>query len=97
MGAIGGDIVEAAFNHPTIGSGTVFPKANEASTFDLGGFRSDDSDDGVDGSGEMIDKMTRKRWAAEMVVAWDNNLRQELEKVVLLATSPVPATWKSRN
>ena len=93
MGAIGGDIIEAAFSHPTIGSGTVFPKANEASTFDLGGFRSDDGEDGIDGSGQMIDKMTRKRWGAEMVVAWDNNSRQELEKVVLLATSPVPATW----
>lgn len=93
MGAIGGDIIEAAFNHPTLGSGVIFPKANEASTFDLGGFRSDDSDDGVDGSGEMIDKMSRKRWGAEMVVAWDNNNRQELEKVVLQAASPVPATW----
>ncbi len=47
----------------------------------------------VDGSGEMIDKMNRKRWSAEMTVAWDNNNRQELEKVTALAESQVPATW----
>jgi hypothetical protein len=93
MGAIGGDIIEAAWNHPTIGSGTFFPKAGEDSTFDLGGFRSDDGEDGIDGSGQMIDKMNRKRWNAEMVVAWDNNNRQDLEKASLLAASPVPATW----
>lgn len=93
MSAVGGDIIEAAFNHPTIGSGVIFPKAGEDSTFDLGGFRSDDSDDMIDGSGQMIDKINRKRWSAEMTVAWDNNDRQELEKVTLLAASPVPATW----
>ncbi len=93
MSAVGGDIISASFKHPTIGSGTIFPKAGESSTLDLGGIRSDDSEDGVDGSGEMIDKMTRKRWGGEMVAAWDNNVRQELEKVTLLAASPVPATW----
>lgn len=92
MGAVGGDILEIAFNHP-IGSGTVFPKANEASSMNTGGFRSDDSDDGVDGSGQMIDKQTRKRWSAESVVAWDNNSRKDLEKMVLLAESPVQATF----
>jgi hypothetical protein len=93
MSAVGGDIIEAAFNHPTLGSGVIFPKANEDGTLDLGGFRSDDSDDGIDGSGNMIDKLTRKRWGAEMTVAWDNNGRLELEKVVAMAASPVPATW----
>lgn len=93
MGAVGGDIISASYNHPTIPSGTLFPKAGEDSTFDLGGFRSDDSDDMVDGSGEMIDKMNRKRWSAEMVCAWDNNNRQELEAVSALAASPVQATW----
>jgi hypothetical protein len=93
MSAVGGDILEVAFNHPTIGSGTIFPKANEDSTLDLGGFRSDDGEDGIDGSGNMIDKMTRKRWGAEMVAAWDNNVRQELEKMVALAESAVPAVF----
>lgn len=93
MSAVGGDIIEAAFNHPTLGSGVLFPKAGEDSTFDLGGFRSDDSDDMVDGSGNYIDKLTRKRWSVEMTMAWDNNSRLELEKVNAMAASPVPATW----
>lgn len=93
MGAVGGDIISATFSHPTIGTGTLYPKANEDSTLDLGGFRSDDGEDGVDGAGEMIDKVTRKRWTAEMVVAWDNNVRQDLEKAVALAASPIQATW----
>jgi hypothetical protein len=91
--ATGGDIVSVTYNHPTIGSGTIHPKANEDSTFDLGGFRSDDSDDMIDGSGAMIDKINRKRWAFEFTASWDNNNRQELEVVNLLAASPVPATW----
>lgn len=93
MSAVGGDILEAAYNHPTLGSGVIFPKAGEDSTLDLGGFRSDDSEDGIDGSGNMIDKLNRKRWVAEMVVAWDNNSRLELEKVTAMAASPVPAVW----
>lgn len=93
MSAVGGDILDAAFNHPTLGSGVIFPKAGEDSTFDLGGFRSDDSEDMIDGSGNMIDKLNRKRWGAEMTVAWDNNNRQELERCVALAGHPVPATW----
>lgn len=93
MSAVGGDIISASYNHPTIGSGTIFPKAGESSTLDLGGFRSDDSDDGIDGSGLFIDKLTRKRCGFEIVCAWDNNDRQELEKAVLLASSPVPAVW----
>ena len=93
MSAVGGDIISASYNHPTLGSGTIWPKAGEDSTLDLGGFRSDDSEDGIDGSGNMIDKLSRKRWGAEMVAAWDNNNRLELEAVVALAASPVPAVW----
>jgi hypothetical protein len=93
MGAVGGDILEASFSHPTIGQGTIFPKAGEDSTFDLGGLRSEDTEDMVDGSGQMIDKMNRKRWGLEIIVAWDDNVRQDLEKVVRLAADPVPATW----
>lgn len=93
MGAIGGDITEVSWNHPTLGTGTIFPKANEDSTLDLGGFTSDDSEDMIDGSGEMIDKLTRKRWGAEMTVAWDNNVRQDLEKIQALQESPVKATF----
>ena len=36
MAVVGGDIVELTFNHPTLGSGIIFPKSAEDSTFDLG-------------------------------------------------------------
>jgi len=93
MGAIGGDILDVSCNHPTLGTGTAFPKAGEDSTLDLGGFTSDDSEDMIDGSGQMIDKLTRKRWGAEMTVAWDNNSRQDLEKLQALQEHPVQATF----
>lgn len=93
MSAVGGDILEVAFNHPTLGSGTLFPKAGEDSTFDPGGFRTDDAADGIDGSGQMMKKLNRKRWSFEVLISWDNNTRQELEKLNALSGSPVDATW----
>lgn len=89
----GGDIVEITFNHPTLGSGTIFPKAAEDNTFDTGGLRSSDDDNMIDGGGNMIDQMHRKRWSLETTVAWDMNSRQDLEKLVALASSPVLASW----
>lgn len=91
--AVGGDILEITYNHPTLGNGTIFPKADEDSTFDLGGFRSADDDAGVDGSGSPITTMSRKRWSAEATVAWDMNNRNELEKLVALAEHPVETTF----
>lgn len=93
MSVIGGDIIEITFNHPTLGSGIIFPKAAEDSEFDLGGFRSNDDDEGVDGSGEMIDQLTQKRWSFSGTIAWDMNTREDLEKLTLLAGDPVQADW----
>ena len=90
---VGGDIVEITFNHPTIGSGIIFPKANEDSTFDTGGFRSNDDADMVDGSGEMIDQINRKRWSFESTIAWDMNTREDLDKLSQLAADPVDADY----
>ena len=91
--AVGGDILEISFNHPTIGSGTIFPKSNEDSTFDDGGFRSNDDANQVAGNGEMIDQMNRVRWSLETTVAWDMNTRGDLEKLAELAGSPVQADY----
>lgn len=95
--AVGGDIVEITFNHPTVGSGVLFPKAGEDSTFDTGGFRSNDDANMVAGNGEMIDQMNRVRWSLEAVIAWDMNTRGDLEKMVELAGSPVEAEWTVTN
>lgn len=93
MGAIGGDITEITYNHPTLGSGVIFPKSDEDSEYDLGGLRSADDEGMVDGSGAMIDKMNRKRWSFGVAVAWDMNGREDLEKITEMAGHPVPADW----
>lgn len=91
--AVGGDIVEINFNHPTLGSGVLLPKANEASTYDLGGFRSDDDDNGVDGGGNTIRKMNQNRWSFEVPVSNDMRVKMELEKINAMAGNPDEATW----
>jgi len=93
MSVIGGDILEVTFNHPTLGSGIIFPKAAEDSTFDPGGFRSNDDDGMIDGSGQMIDELTRIRWSLESTIAWDMNSREDLTKLVALNSDPVLAEW----
>lgn len=91
--AVGGDILEITFNHPDVGSGTIFPKAAEDNTFNLGGFRIDDDANGITGNGEMIAKMSRERWSFGATVAWDMNIREDLQKIAELAASPKPATY----
>jgi hypothetical protein len=93
MSAVGGDIIEIAFSHPVLGNGIIFPKAAEDSTYELGGLRTDDEANGVDGSGEAIYKMNRIRWFFEVLVAWDMNNRKDLEKLVALASDPQEASW----
>ena len=93
MSVVGGDVLEISYKHPTIGSGIIYPKANEDSTFDPGGFRSNDDASGVDGGGNMIDQMNRVRWSLECTIAWDMNVREDLTKIVALAADPEPAEF----
>lgn len=95
--AVGGDITEVTYNHPTLGSGVLYPKAGEDSTYDLGGFRSNDEDQGIDGGGNMIDQMNRRRWSFEVPISVDMLVNLETEKLVAMASSPVPATWTFTN
>jgi hypothetical protein len=87
--AVGGDILEIAYKHPTIESGVWYPVASEDSTFDLGGVRTTDDDNGVDGGGRIIKEMMNKRWSFEGTISWDANLSNELDKATLLAADPV--------
>lgn len=91
--AVGGDITEITWNHPTLGSGTLFPKAAEDSTIGLGGFVSNDDNNSVDGGGNMIDQMNRVRWSVETVISWDMNDKAELDKLIDLASNPVTADF----
>ena len=93
MSAIGGDILEVTFNHPTEGTGTFFPKSAEDSTYDFGGFRSSDDANMIDGSGGMIDQMNRVRPFFELTLSSDLNTKEELDKITNLAASPVLADW----
>lgn len=91
--AIGGDITEINWNHPDLGSGTIFPKSNEDSTIDLGGFRSQDDANMIDGGGNMIDQMNQVRWGLETKVAWDMQVDLTLQKLTALAKSTKQAIW----
>lgn len=91
--ATGGDLIEVTFNHPTIGSGVLYPKAAEDNTLDLGGVRSADDANMVDGGGNMIDQMNRVRPSVEVLIVNDMNSQNELEKCVAMAESPVLADW----
>lgn len=93
MGVVAGDITEITYNHPTIGSGSFFPKSAEDSTYDLGGFESDDDKNNIDGSGARLDKMNRVAPFFQAVCTNDMNVREDYEKAVALRNDPVPADW----
>jgi len=94
MSYVAGDILEITYNHPTIGSGTLYCKANEDSQVDLGGYRSEDDDSMTTSDGQMIDKINAKRWSYEAPpIAWDMTETDELGKLVQLSASPIPADW----
>lgn len=93
MAVVGGDFTEITFNHPTLGSGIIYPKSGEDSTLDMGGFRGGDDANMVDGGGRTIRQLNRVRWSFETTVAWDMNVAQDLEKMVSLAGDPVEAEF----
>jgi hypothetical protein len=93
MPAVGGDILEITYNHPTVGTGIWFPKAAEDSTFDPGGIRTTDDANMVDGSGKAIYQKNRVRWSFEGTISWDANVANELEQLQSLAADPVEADY----
>lgn len=93
MSVIGGDLLEITYNHPTEGSGVLYPKSAEGSTFDTGGFVNNDDANGIDGGGRAIFQKNRVRWSLESTVSWDMNVSNEAVKMKALMQSPVDATW----
>lgn len=93
MAFVGGDLIEITYNHPTLGSGTLFPKSSEDTTINLGGFRGADDANMVTGAGENIRQLNNSRWSVEATIAIDTVTKLETEKLVALAASPVEATW----
>ena len=93
MAFVAGSFTEITYNHPTLGTGVLFPKANEDSTLDLGGNRSADDASMVTANGQMIDQMNWARGSFEATIANDMNSNLEAEKINALAGSPVLADW----
>jgi len=93
MAAIGGDILSVNFTHPTLGSGTFFPKSGEDSTFDPGGFRTADDTAMITGSGTPIYQMNNSRWMFEVTCASDMNTNEDMEKLAALSASTEEANW----
>lgn len=94
MAYVGGDLTEVTYNHPTAGQGTVYCKAAEDGTFDLGGFMNNDDENGISGNGELVVVKNRKRWSVELPpILWDMTDRNELGKMQDIADSSVEADW----
>lgn len=90
MAAIGGDIVEIGFSNDDAGSGTLYLKSDETSTFDTGGHTNEVT---VDGAGNTVIKKVRKPWMFEGTVSWDMNTREDMEAVQKLADSLTETTF----
>jgi len=93
MAFVGGDVLEIAYNHPTLGAGAFSPKAAEEGTYNLGGFRNNDDANSVTANGSNIRIMNNTRWFFEQVIAVDQNVEETQEALVAIANSPVDATW----
>lgn len=91
--AIGGSILEVSYNHPTLGAGFFYPKGDADGTIDLGGYRTADDDNSVDGAGKAIYSMTPRRWSVQTEVRWDMVSDQELERLVALSSAPEEADF----
>lgn len=86
MAASGGDIIEITYNNPQVGQGAFYPKSSEDSTYDLGGFRTSDDPNMIDGSGQAIYQTNRVRWSFAVKCGWDFT-RGDLEILSALAAS----------
>lgn len=71
MAASGGVITEITWNHPTLGTGVIYAKGSEDSTYDIGGLRSNDDANMIDGAGNAIYSVNPTRPSFEVTVAWD--------------------------
>jgi hypothetical protein len=93
MAFTGGDLLEINYKHPTLGTGTLYPKSGEEFTVELGGFKANDDSGMITGDGQFIDQINRKRWEADGTVAWDSEVADEVNQMNLLAADPVLADW----
>ena len=92
MATIGGYLLEATFNHPTVGSGIITFKSDEDPAVDRGGIRADDDMASVDSQGNNIVVMTNNRWKVSGTAVIDMTGDLE-EKLVNMAGALVDGDW----
>lgn len=74
----GVEIVSIGVKH-TVGNVTLFPKAGETATLDVGGLMVEDDTASITASGESIYKFSNKRWKVEVPpIAWDRGTNDTL-------------------
>jgi hypothetical protein len=92
MSATAGDLIEARVEHPTLGNHTFYPKSNESVTKDGGGYRANDDANAVTAVG-MITQINLVRASLEMVVANDENVREDADFAIALSGAAVDGEW----
>lgn len=90
--AVGSDLLEASYDHETVGSGTIRFKSGEETTVNLGGNRTEDDSQGLAADGTTIRRITNSRWKVEGTPAWDKS-SSTLEDLVSMAGSPIEGDW----
>ncbi len=95
----GGDLKEMTWQNQDVGQGRVFSKAGETHTIDLGGYKTDDSEDNTDSGANFMNLKTTKPWSYEYTAAVDevNPNRMELETAQALSNSFSPTTFTFTN
>jgi hypothetical protein len=93
MAVVAGDLQEITYNHPELGQGVLYPKAQEEATIDPGGLRTTDDDAMLDGAGRAIQQVQRTRWSVSVPISHDLLDARELEVLTQMAASPKEATW----
>jgi hypothetical protein len=90
--AVGGDLIDVNWTHPTLGQGTFYFKSGEDSSLMIGGFISSDEDGNIDGSGTRIDQLNRTVPYIKGTAVNDMSIGTA-EQVQALAANIAPATY----
>lgn len=93
MAVVAGDILEITYNNDNKGSGRFFAKAAEDSEFVLGGYKVDDDENAIDGGGRNIKKMNMVKPSFSVLVSWDMNTDNEMQKLQDLSSEPLDSDW----
>jgi hypothetical protein len=93
MAAIGGDVAEITYNHPTLGTGNFQPIAGEDNTFQPGGLVNNDDAASITADGQIVVDKSRIRGSFEVVVVNDMNTREDLTRAKSLVADTAPAQW----